>query len=113
MVDAPSTLIRAASGVVIVGAAVIAFAALAGGCAPETGEVTDRDYSPAWTSTTTSCSTTGQTRTCTPHTSYHPESYTLRLDDGQDAGWREVAPSEYERCHVGDHYPACARGDRS
>jgi hypothetical protein len=79
-------------------------------CAPESGEVVDRDYSPAWFTTSTSCTTSGNVRVCTPITTHYPESWSLRLDDGENRGWREVDPDEYGACHIGDHYPDCAGG---
>jgi hypothetical protein len=49
-------------------------------------------------------------RVCTPITTHYPESWSLRLDDGENRGWREVDPDEYGACHIGDHYPDCAGG---
>ncbi|WP_160051179.1 hypothetical protein [Nocardiopsis sp. FR26] len=93
-------------------AAVVVLATV--GCAPEAGEVVGRDYDEAYTYITEQCSYTtlpnGQsTRSCVPVTRYADESYRLRLDDGEAAGWRSVPAGEYDRCHVGDHYPDCAR----
>jgi hypothetical protein len=82
------------------------------GCAPESGEVVGRDYSPAWMSTTTQCTTSGRVQVCSPQVIHYPESWNLRLDDGQDTGWVSVTDDEYDRCHVGDHYPDCAQGVR-
>lgn len=104
---------RPALRALLVCAAVVAATA----CAPESGEVIDRDYDEAYTWIDQQCTTTlqpnGQSiRTCVPVTRYVDESFSLRLDNGQDTGWRRVPEREYDRCHVGDQYPACAAAGR-
>lgn len=51
----------------------------------------------------------GQALYC--YQAYHewPETWSLKLDDGDQAGWRTVTESEYTACPPGDRYPDCAR----
>ncbi|MEE2040131.1 hypothetical protein Q8791_23210 [Nocardiopsis sp. CT-R113] len=99
---------KTAAGAVLVVAAVA-------GCAPESGEVVGRDYTAPYTWVEQQCTTVTQpnggsaAQVCTPVTRYEDESYSLRLDDGESAGWREVSEHDHAVCHVGDLYPACAR----
>ncbi|MFE6305010.1 hypothetical protein [Nocardiopsis sp. NPDC057823] len=105
-------MIRRGRQALLAAAALAALAAA--GCAPEAGQVTDRRYTPAHSWVDQQCTTilqpSGQSvRTCTPVTRYEPDRYALRLEAGDDAGWRRVPEDEYDRCHTGDQYPACAR----
>lgn len=83
--------------------------ALCAACTPKTGTVTDRGYSPAWSSPYTECYSIGQALYC--YQAYHewPETWSLKLDDGQHTSWRTVTESEYTACPPGDRYPDCAR----
>ena len=78
-------------------------------CTPKTGTVTDRDYSPAWSSPYTECYGTGQARYCYQAYREWPETWLLKLDDGDQAGWRTVSESEYTACLPGDRYPDCTK----
>lgn len=89
---------------------VAAIALLLVGCsAPESGRVVGKNFDPAHStpSTTTNCVGTGTERRCYSSVSqqYHGNSWRLKLDNGQDSGWREVTPEEYDRYQVGDQYP--------
>lgn len=75
-------------------------AAVLTACAPESGQVVDSAYRPAWIQVLG----TGKTVVIIPH----PESWELKLDDGQDRGWRTVDSQTYHLCSVGAHYPECA-----
>lgn len=78
----------------------VALAALLTACAPESGQVVDSAYRPAWVQVLG----TGKTIVIIPH----PESWELKLDDGKDRGWRIVDSQAYHLCSVGTHYPECA-----
>lgn len=96
-------------------AAVAVLAVAVAGCAPDSGQVVDRDYDEAYTWVDQQCTTIIQAngtsqQVCVPITRHENESFNLRLDNGEDAGWRSVPEGEYDRCHVGDQYPACASG---
>lgn len=99
----------------LVAGAVVLAGVLLVGCAPEAGDVVDREYSAPYSWVDQQCATVTQPnggasqQVCTPITRYEDESFNLRLDDGEDAGWRAVPAGEYDRCHEGDHYPTCAR----
>lgn len=86
--------------------------ALCAACAPTAGTVTDRDYSPAWSSPCTECYGTGQARYCYQAYREWPETWSLKIDDGDQAGWRTVTESEYTACLPGDRYPDCVRSQR-
>lgn len=84
-------------------AAVLAAAtalALCAACTPRTGTVTGRDYG------------TGQARYCYQAYREWPETWSLKVDDGERTGWRTVSESEYAACLPGDRYPDCARSQR-
>lgn len=96
--------------------------ALLTACAPESGQVVDSAYRPAWiqfipgTPSTTRC--TGNPPSCVtvpgmpPQFIPHPESWELELDNGKDRGWRAVDIQAYHLCSVGKHYPECAQVNR-
>lgn len=86
--------------------------ALCAACTPRTGTVTDRDYSPAWSMPYTECYGTGQARYCYQAYREWPETWSLKIDDGDQAGWRTVSESEYATCLPGDRYPDCVRSQR-
>lgn len=79
-------------------------AALLTGCAPESGQVVDSAYRPAWTQVVWS----GKVPVIIPH----PESWELELDNGKDRGWRIVDIQTYHLCAVGKHYPECSEVNR-
>ena len=89
------SVVAAAAGVLV----------LTGCGGPETGEVVDKDYSPAFTTTTSICSPVGNVTVCTPQTHYYPESWDLRLKNGDDEGWVGVSEETYNRCEIGFDYP--------
>lgn len=82
----------------------LALAALLTACAPESGQVVDSAYRPAWVQVLG----TGKTVVIIPH----PESWELELDNGKDHGWRTVDIQAYHLCSVGKHYPECAEVNR-
>lgn len=43
-------------------------------------------------------------RSCT-----RSSTWLLKLDDGDQAGWRTVSESEYTACLPGDRYPDCTK----
>lgn len=102
-------------------------------CAPEQGDVVDKDYDPerTWYSTepvytteTYSCPKTKTTTsngksttstymsTCTRQRQtgthqvqhYSPERYRLKIQDGDDVGWIEVPERTYDKAKIGDYY---------
>lgn len=78
-------------------------------CAPESGEVVERDYDKAWTETKYICTARSPQGACTinvPTTTTHPERCGLKLKDGDDIGWVQVPCAEYPNYKVGDWYPA-------
>lgn len=77
-------------------------------CAPESGEVVERDYDKAWTETKQICTARSPQGACTinvPVTTTHPERCELKLKDGDDIGWVQVPCGEYTNYKVGDWYP--------
>lgn len=82
---------------------------VATGCAPAAGEVTDTSHRPAWTETTHRCDTGSSG--CVPQVTHYSDTYRLRLDDGQDSGWRTVTHTEYQQCPIGATFPDCTQGD--
>lgn len=79
------------------------------GCAdgPHQGYIKTKEYSPAYATTTQSCSPVGKTTICTPITTWHSESYAFDLyaqkwDQDKPHGWVEVDPQTYAKYHEGD-----------
>jgi hypothetical protein len=82
-------------------ALVLAILALTGCSAIHEGTITDKNYRPAFTSTTVIYCGKG----CViPSTTYHPESWTFSLEYGDEDGWVRVAEPTYETYDVGDYY---------
>jgi len=73
--------------------------------APVRGEVIDTEHTGAYTSVVNNCNR----NVCTPIVTNHPESWSLRLRDGDETGWRDVSEHAYESCGIGDHYDRCTR----
>lgn len=73
---------------------------------PDSGTITKMEYSPAYTTTSTQCTSNGKTTTCVPTTQFHPECYRVVYSPNPDE-WGDacVAPVDYQRYRVGDHYP--------
>jgi hypothetical protein len=84
--------------------------------APDSGRVADGRYHPAssyWVSGTSPiCSGSGSSRVCTPgtpgHMQFNPESWELRIINGDEDGWRNVDETTFHRCNVDEHFPECA-----
>jgi len=79
------------------------------GCShgPDRGYIKEKSYTPAYATTTTSCSGTKEYRVCTPITTWHSESYEFDLysrkwDQDEPHGWVEVDPQTYAKYHEGD-----------
>lgn len=96
------------------GVAIAAVLAVAG-CsdAPDHGTVTGHDHQDAWVQYIPGqppmCS--GNPPVCTAGTPGQvipwPETWSLRIDDGHDSGWRDVGREAYDRCRDGQLYPQC------
>lgn len=91
---------------IVLGAALVIVSLTA--CAPEAGTVTKKDYDSEysyWLPGTTTCS--GQPARCTTTPGYYvyvPESYQLRITNGDDSGWISVDSRMYDNTRVGDYY---------
>ena len=70
------------------------------------------DNTPPGSSPCTECYGTGQARYCYQAYREWPETWSLKIDDGDQAGWRTVTESEYTACLPGDRYPDCVRSQR-
>lgn len=96
--------------------AVVAAGLILAGCSnpPDHGTVTGHNYTAAWPQWMPgipgSCS--GKPPICTPGTAgyfiYHPENWSLQINDGKNAGWRDVDETTFHRCQDGEKYPQCA-----
>jgi hypothetical protein len=73
---------------------------------PDHGTITKMEYSPAYTTTSTQCTSNGKTTTCVPTTQFHPECYRVVYSPNPDE-WGDacVAPADWPRYRVGDQYP--------
>lgn len=91
------------------------------GNGPAEGKVVDTEYTPAWiqympgSPGRTTC--TGNPPRCNtspgtpPQFIPYPDSWRLRLDNGEERGWREVSREEYAACSRDEHFPECAKGE--
>lgn len=68
---------------------------------PTSGTVTKVEYEPA--TTTVTCTQSGKTTVCTPHTT--PECYRIEYDNGDDWGDACVSSWQFRQYRPGDHYP--------
>lgn len=89
----------------------VALCLAACGPAPmERGIVTGGEHHPQWTEMLpiTTCSG-GKTPICTTNfvPIVHPETWTLKLDDGTRKGQRDVTEQGYDRCLIGETWPDC------
>lgn len=96
---------------VVLAAAALAALALTGCTQIASGTVHNRQYSPGYSYTSTTCSKSGKSTICMPYTQYQPALWELDLYQSADThGWRSVDQHEYDSCNIGDQYPACATG---
>lgn len=76
----------------------VLLAALVVACgAPSRGIVTEKDHDPA--RTTTICSPVGTVTVCTPQ--HQPESWSIKIRNGEDEGWRSVDGVTWRQIEVG------------
>lgn len=90
--------------------------ALTGCAAPKYGTVIEQDYDPSYTLMVNQCSAYDKNGSCTMQhvvPQYHPERWSLKIEDGQSSGWRGVDQPTYHSCQVGEQYPDCASPDGS
>ncbi|EIV84130.1 hypothetical protein [Mycobacteroides abscessus] len=81
-------------------------------CSPELierGIVTGGEHHKQWLEMLPITTCSGNPPVCT--TSYvpinHPETWTLKLDDGSRKGQRDVTEEGYKRCLIGQTWPDC------
>jgi hypothetical protein len=81
------------------------------GCAPEEGNITDKNYIPAWTSYGSTCVSYNQNGTCNfsvPRTYHHSEEFCFELDGGT---WDRCVPQDiWNKYKVGDYFPGVGKG---
>jgi len=78
---------------------------------PEKGTVYGKWYYPESQWVQMTCASYRKNGTCAvqvPVIQTDPERWSIGLRDGEEEGQRTVTEGEYERCQVGDEYPACA-----
>lgn len=72
------------------------------------GEIIDKKYQKAYTTTTYETVRTGETSTSIPIQKYYPESYQLKIQKEVDEElkqlWIEVTAQEYNELKIGDWY---------
>ena len=72
------------------------------------GEVIDKEYHRAYTTTSYETVTTGNTSISIPVQKYYPESYQVKIqkevDEELKQRWIEVTAQEYENIKIGDWY---------
>lgn len=97
----------------------VALCLAACGPAPmERGIVTGGEHHPQWTETLPITTCSGNPPICTTNYVFidHPETWTLKLDDGTRKGQRDVTEQGYDRCLIGETWPDCEQpedGDSS
>lgn len=97
-------------GTILVACLVALF--LLGGCGtPARGTVVGRDHTDAWPEMYSYCFGT-QGAQCWTNVRWWPETWLIRLDDGQDSGWRRVTRAEHDACPPGTTWPDCAHGSQ-
>lgn len=80
----------------------------------ERGIVTGGEHHAPWLEMIPITTCSGNPSICT--TSYvpinHPETWTLKLDDGSRKGQRDVTEEGYKRCLIGETWPDCEGENR-
>lgn len=80
------------------------------GCAAEEGQITDKQYHPAWTSYGTVCVSYGANGACNfsvPTMYNNPEKFCFKLDDGT---WERCVPKDmWDRYRIGDYFPGVGK----
>lgn len=69
------------------------------GCV-NSGTVVDKQHLLAYTTTTFVMSG----KVLVPITTYHPESWSIKVEDGGETGWVSVDETTYDEYEVGDYY---------
>lgn len=79
------------------------------GCGPEQGTVLDKNHTEEYYTYNQTCTGYNQNGTCRsymPTQQYHPDSYSLLLENGEDKGWRSVTEGTYNEYEIGEFYSA-------
>lgn len=72
----------------------------------KSGTIIQKDYDPPYQSTYTLCSMYDSKGSCSvwvPMTDHHPERFNLKLQEGEDTGWRSVSKATYDSYEVGSY----------
>lgn len=69
------------------------------GCV-ERGTVVDKQHQAAFTTTTVVLAG----KSIVPVTTYYPESWSIKVEDGGETGWVSVDETTYHEYDVGDYY---------
>lgn len=76
-------------------------------CSPiKSGTIIEKDYDPPYESTYMLCSMYNSNGTCAvwiPMTDHIPESFNLKLQEGEDTGWRSVTKETYDSHEIGSY----------
>ena len=76
-------------------------------CSPiKSGTLIEKDYQPPYDSTYMMCGMYDSKGMCSmwmPMTDHHPESFNLKLQEGEDIGWRSVTKGTYESHEIGSY----------
>lgn len=76
-------------------------------CSPiKSGTIIEKDYDPPYQSTYMMCGMYDSKGMCSmwmPMTDQHPESFNLKLQEGEDTGWRSVTKGTYESHEIGSY----------
>lgn len=97
-----------AGAVIVAALALIGYAIWFEANDPGHGQITGKQYRPAYYYYTSQCAGYDAKGNCTFHTQvphYAPECFEIRYTDGKHDGDACVAPTEYERYEVGAYYP--------
>jgi hypothetical protein len=81
------------------------------GCAAESGNITDKEFIPAYTTYGNTCVSYSQNGTCNfsvPQVYNHPEQYCFELDGGT---WNRCVPHDmWNKYKIGDYFPGVDQG---
>jgi hypothetical protein len=84
-------------------AAVLMLAAACGSSAPSGGFVRAKRSTPAYA--TWDCQTVGH-NPCVPVPHYHPQTWSIDVDNGGGQHWIDVDRATYDRLAIGDYWTA-------
>ena len=95
--------VKKSGGVIAVLAAILL---LAGCSAISDGYITNKTFTPSYTTSSVWCHLVGKVTICQPITTFHPDSWQFDIKKEDETGYVSVTEEEYNSYETGEYYPA-------